>query len=61
MASGKEGQELFKSNNFLSFEWKMKKTATDLPFDEAPNTEKDQTPHRQKDFFPWLGSDILLH
>lgn len=61
MRNGREEGKLpFKSSNFLSCEWETRKATTNLPFDEAPNIEKEQTPHRQKDFH-WLGSDILLH
>lgn len=47
----KRGEELhFKSSDFLSFMWKISKTLSNLPFDEAPNIQRDQTPYRQKDF-----------
>jgi hypothetical protein len=51
MRNGREEGKLpFKSSNFLSCEWETRKATTNLPFDEAPNIEKEQTPHRQKDF-----------
>lgn len=62
MTNGKEERNcMFKSSNFLSFMWKTSKTVLNLPFDEAPNIQRDQTPYRRKDFFPRLWSDILLH
>lgn len=55
MTYGTEERNCFKSSNFPSFMWKTIKTISNLPFDEAPNMQRAQTPYRQKDFFPDFG------